>query len=88
MLFGQGNAQVSSDLSSEIRRLLQLCEEEDDATSKLAELPPVNPKPEPLDVPEPDVQSLQDERIAPTFQQVVCSAFPFLFFTFFFFDEF
>ncbi|KAH7657936.1 hypothetical protein IHE45_17G053000 [Dioscorea alata] len=64
-----GNAQVSSDLSSEIRRLLQLYEEEDDATSKLAELPPVNPKPEPLDVPEPDVQSLQDERIAPTFQQ-------------------
>ncbi|XP_078429101.1 vascular plant one zinc finger protein [Wolffia australiana] len=42
-----GASHVSSDLSSDIRRLLQLCEEEDDATSKLAESPRVNPKSEP-----------------------------------------
>nr|XP_010916038.1 transcription factor VOZ1 isoform X1 [Elaeis guineensis] len=46
-----GNSDASSDLSSYIRRMLQLNEEEDDATSKLAELPPTaNPKLEPLAV--------------------------------------
>lgn len=35
----------SLNLSSDIRRLLQLCEEEDDATSPLTV--PSNPKPEP-----------------------------------------
>lgn len=47
-----GNSHVSSDLSSEIRRLLQLGEEEDDATSQLAVLPQANLKPEPVDTPE------------------------------------
>eukprot|EP00268_Persea_americana_P043484 TRINITY_DN4371_c0_g1_i2.p1 TRINITY_DN4371_c0_g1~~TRINITY_DN4371_c0_g1_i2.p1 ORF type:complete len:558 (+),score=110.51 TRINITY_DN4371_c0_g1_i2:107-1780(+) len=42
------NSLASSNLSSDIRRLLQLCEEEDDATSALAA--PTNPKPEPDDV--------------------------------------
>ncbi|XP_058100633.1 transcription factor VOZ1 isoform X2 [Magnolia sinica] len=40
-----GNSLGSSNLSSDIRRLLQLCEEEDDATSALAA--PAGPKPEP-----------------------------------------
>ncbi|KAL5998795.1 hypothetical protein ACLOJK_009743 [Asimina triloba] len=39
------NSLDSSNLSSDIRRLLQLCEEEDDATSPLAV--PTGPKPEP-----------------------------------------
>lgn len=48
-VFGQGNNSLaSSNLSSDIRRLLQLCEEEDDATSAL--VAPTNPKPEPDDV--------------------------------------
>ncbi|XP_008784454.2 transcription factor VOZ1-like isoform X2 [Phoenix dactylifera] len=46
-----GHSDASSDLSSYIRRMLQLNEEEDDATSRLAELPPAaNPKLEPLPV--------------------------------------
>ncbi|MQM03801.1 hypothetical protein Taro_036584 [Colocasia esculenta] len=60
-----GVSHVSSDLSSDIRRLLQLCEEEDDATSKLAEVPQhVNPKPEP-DVQEHDIQNLQGAKNGP-----------------------
>ncbi|KAF3339907.1 transcription factor VOZ1 isoform X1 [Carex littledalei] len=46
----QGNTHASSDPPSETLRLLQLSEEEDDATSKLMELavgPTGNPKPEP-----------------------------------------
>ncbi|XP_038986126.1 transcription factor VOZ1-like [Phoenix dactylifera] len=54
-----GNSHGSSDLSSYIRRMLQLNEEEDDATSKLAELPHgANPKPEPLELLEPDAGGL------------------------------
>ncbi|XP_020574331.1 transcription factor VOZ1 [Phalaenopsis equestris] len=59
-----GYSRVSSDLSSEIRRLLQLGEEEDDATSKFAELPPTNLKPEPVDTPEAFVGSGQGARSA------------------------
>ncbi|KAI0492583.1 hypothetical protein KFK09_026857 [Dendrobium nobile] len=59
-----GNSRVSSDLSSEIRRLLQLGEEEDDATSQLAELAQANLKPEPADTPEALVGSVQGGRSA------------------------
>ncbi|KAL0906519.1 hypothetical protein M5K25_025017 [Dendrobium thyrsiflorum] len=59
-----GNSRVSSDLSSEIRRLLLLGEEEDDATSQLAELPQANLKPEPVDTPEALVGSVQGGRSA------------------------
>ncbi|PKU88039.1 Transcription factor VOZ1 [Dendrobium catenatum] len=59
-----GNSRVSSDLSSEIRRLLQLGEEEDDATSQLAELAQANLKPEPVDTPEALVGSVQGGRSA------------------------
>ncbi|KAG1330480.1 Transcription factor VOZ1 [Cocos nucifera] len=54
-----GNSHGSSDLSSYIRRMLQLNEEEDDATSKLADLPHgANLKPEPLEQLEPDAGGL------------------------------
>ncbi|CAA6671542.1 unnamed protein product [Spirodela intermedia] len=59
-----GASHVSSDLSSDIRRLLQLCEEEDDATSKLAESPHLNhPKPEP-DAQENCIRRLQEAKVA------------------------
>ncbi|XP_010924399.1 transcription factor VOZ1-like isoform X2 [Elaeis guineensis] len=54
-----GNAHVSSELPSETLRLLQLSEEEDDATSKMCEPAPGNAKAEPLDVPEPNVEKIQ-----------------------------
>ncbi|KAJ6832726.1 transcription factor VOZ1-like [Iris pallida] len=47
-LLGDG---IGSDLSSGIRRLLNIGEEEDDATSKLEEVLGLNPKPEPVDLP-------------------------------------
>nr|XP_029121030.1 transcription factor VOZ1 isoform X2 [Elaeis guineensis] len=46
-------------LPSETLRLLQLSEEEDDATSKLALPAPGKAKAEPLDVPEPYVEEIQ-----------------------------
>lgn len=66
---GQGNTHVSSELPSETLRLLQLSEEEDDATSKLSEPAPGNAKAEPLDVPEPNVEKIQGGGTA-VFQQV------------------
>ncbi|KAK8943300.1 Transcription factor VOZ1 [Platanthera guangdongensis] len=65
-----GNSRVSSDLSSEIRRLLQIGEEEDDATSQFAELAQTNLKSEPLDIPEALVSSGQAGPSA-VFQEVV-----------------
>ncbi|CAL9123199.1 unnamed protein product [Musa acuminata var. zebrina] len=61
-----GNSRGPSDLSSYIRRMLQLNEEDDDATSKLAEPPltSANPKDEPLDVLGPDVGELQSGGVA------------------------
>ncbi|PKA48736.1 Transcription factor VOZ1 [Apostasia shenzhenica] len=56
-----GNSRVSSDLSSEIRRLLQLGEEDDDATSKLADHSATNLKAEPLDAPDAGVSGGQGE---------------------------
>eukprot|EP00262_Sarcandra_glabra_P013516 TRINITY_DN3764_c0_g1_i1.p1 TRINITY_DN3764_c0_g1~~TRINITY_DN3764_c0_g1_i1.p1 ORF type:complete len:494 (+),score=89.12 TRINITY_DN3764_c0_g1_i1:78-1559(+) len=56
-----GGSLDSSNLSSDIRRLLQLCEEEDDATSPLGV--PANPKPE------PDVQNFQAGGDATVFQE-------------------
>lgn len=64
-----GNSRVTSDLSSEIWRLLQIGEEDDDATSQLAELAQTNLKPEPLDMPETLVGSGQGGRSA-VFQEV------------------
>ncbi|KAJ8486629.1 hypothetical protein OPV22_019114 [Ensete ventricosum] len=56
----QGNVKESSDLFSETLRLLQLSEEEDDATSKPAELAlRSTPKPEELDVSKPGVGYIQ-----------------------------
>uniref|UniRef100_A0A1D1ZBW8 Smc-like protein Sph2 n=1 Tax=Anthurium amnicola TaxID=1678845 RepID=A0A1D1ZBW8_9ARAE len=63
-----GGSHVSSDLSSDIRRLLQLCEEDDDATSKLSELPHINPKSEP-DVQENSIQNLQGGKAAAAYQE-------------------
>ncbi|RRT34193.1 hypothetical protein B296_00053653 [Ensete ventricosum] len=63
----KGNSRGPSDLSLYIRRMLQLNEEEDDdATSKLAEPPltSANPKDEPLDVLGPDVGGLQSGGVA------------------------
>ena len=65
----QENSKGDSNLSSEIWRLLHIGEEEDDATSKLEELVAVNPKPEPVELPdEKGLGSLQGGRIA--YQQV------------------
>lgn len=56
--------------------MLQLGEEEDDATSQLAELPQANLKPEPVDTPEDLVGSGQSARSA-AFQEVDCLAHTF-----------
>ncbi|RRT72302.1 hypothetical protein BHE74_00035866, partial [Ensete ventricosum] len=66
----QGNVKESSDLFSETLRLLQLSEEEDDATSKPAELAlRSTPKPEELDVSKPGVGYIQGRENA-AFQDV------------------
>ncbi|KAG0492902.1 hypothetical protein HPP92_006300 [Vanilla planifolia] len=70
-----GNSRVSSDLSSEIRRLLQLGEEEDDATSKL-ELLPANLKPEPVDSPNCLGGSGQGEQAAAFLEEHRGNEFP------------
>ncbi|XP_073000115.1 transcription factor VOZ1 [Typha latifolia] len=63
-----GNSHGSSDLSSYIRRMLQLNEEEveDDATSKMTASPPPggNPKAEPVEVGESDGGGIQGGRSA------------------------
>ena len=66
----QENSKGGSDLSSEIWRLLHIGEEEDDATSKLEELVAVNPKPEPVELPDENgLGSMQGGGIA-VYQQV------------------
>ncbi|KAG0449262.1 hypothetical protein HPP92_027379 [Vanilla planifolia] len=68
------NDLMSPDLSSEIQRMLQLYEEEDDASSKLAEPPlPPNPKPEPGDELNFNVQGTGDTEIG---EIASCQFFP------------
>lgn len=69
----QGCSQAQSDLSSDLRRFLQLGEEEDDATSKLSELPTMNPKSEPADVTviQNNVQCHHDGETTVAYQEVI-----------------
>lgn len=69
---GQGHTPDTSDLFSETLRLLQLREEEDDATSKLAELAFVNaPKPEQVELQQTDGGVVQGDGQPATFFQEV-----------------
>ncbi|KAG6467205.1 transcription factor VOZ1-like isoform X1 [Zingiber officinale] len=64
--FLKGSSHGPSDLSSYIRRMLQLNEEDDDATSKLARLPL---KDEPLEVPGEDTGCLETAGACAAFQE-------------------
>ncbi|XP_074585913.1 transcription factor VOZ1-like isoform X2 [Curcuma longa] len=61
-----GSSHGPSDLSSYIRRMLQLNEEDDDATSKLARLPL---KDEPLEMPGDDTRGLETAGATAAFQE-------------------
>ncbi|RWW28513.1 hypothetical protein GW17_00006994 [Ensete ventricosum] len=66
ILGGQANTRDTSDLFSETLRLLQLSEEEDDATSKLTDLAFRNtPKPEQVEFQQADVGATQGLQFRP-----------------------
>lgn len=71
ILGGQANTPDTSDLFSETLRLLQLSEEDDDATSKLTDLAFRNtPKPEQVEFQQADVGVTQGREAATFYQEV------------------